>query len=465
MLVLNYGDWTFWEAYNPPQYFGGLKVTFDGVNRLITVNEGVTALDIKEDVYEAWKKWKVEPLHLNTRFIQAMRTTGGDDTIDGEKAGDIYFLVNGWKLVYDPRETAVTGVLFSDDFDTAFYLRETLEAIYPTKVSSLVTRSVSTGTSGSSAEDVWSYSNRTLTSTTPSATDIANEVWSSNSAVHTTHEDTMGHLLSKLSYITKKVYVDTDALTNGDGSQSSPYNNVTDAIDYAEEHNIRDIILSGDIILDRNLKNFTIYGIGVPEVDLADNDISGSHFHQCQIKGNFTFNKPVVIRDSLIKDGAYIGGFIENSVLEGDVICKAGTTLLKDVTSYADGLNHVIDCNNENVNLTFGGYKGGLIITNCTSNTNVLDINVDPGEVTLDSTVTEGTIVIRGFCTFTDNSTGNTNVVDRTGIQVASSITQTDLNNISSAVWNKLLADMLVADSAGDRLKALLTVNKYLGLQ
>lgn len=38
------------------------------------------------------------------------------------------------------------------------------------------------------------------------------------------------------------------------------------------------------------------------------------------------------------------------------------------------------------------------------------------------------------------------------------------LSDISDAVWNKLLADMLVADSAGDRLKALLTVNKYIGL-
>lgn len=35
---------------------------------------------------------------------------------------------------------------------------------------------------------------------------------------------------------------------------------------------------------------------------------------------------------------------------------------------------------------------------------------------------------------------------------------------ISDAVWNKLLADLIVADSTGERLKKLLTVNKFLGL-
>ena len=33
------------------------KVSFNGVTKRITVNAGVTALDIREDVYSAWVRW------------------------------------------------------------------------------------------------------------------------------------------------------------------------------------------------------------------------------------------------------------------------------------------------------------------------------------------------------------------------------------------------------------------------
>jgi hypothetical protein len=40
-----------------------------------------------------------------------------------------------------------------------------------------------------------------------------------------------------------------------------------------------------------------------------------------------------------------------------------------------------------------------------------------------------------------------------------------DNNAIADAVWNKLLIDMVTAGTAGERLKVLLSVNKYLALQ
>jgi len=42
--------------------------------------------------------------------------------------------------------------------------------------------------------------------------------------------------------------------------------------------------------------------------------------------------------------------------------------------------------------------------------------------------------------------------------------TPPSVDDISDAVWNKLLADMSTAGSAGERLTKLLTLNKYLGL-
>ena len=115
------------------------KVIFDGPNRVIRVNEGVTELSIRTDIYSAWKEWVLSEAD-NNRFWPAIRTIGGDDTVNDLRAGDIYFLINGWKLSIDITKTAVTGVLFSDDFDTAYYQQdEALTPQFPALVSSLVT--------------------------------------------------------------------------------------------------------------------------------------------------------------------------------------------------------------------------------------------------------------------------------------------------------------------------------------
>lgn len=117
------------------------KVSFNGSTKRIKVNSGVTELDIRSDVYSAWVRWF--SLVGNSRYLPAMRFTGLD-TIPGGFTGDSYFLINGWKLEYDPNTVAVSGVLFSDNYDTPYYTAED-KPVYPATVSSLVnTATVST---------------------------------------------------------------------------------------------------------------------------------------------------------------------------------------------------------------------------------------------------------------------------------------------------------------------------------
>ena len=111
------------------------KVNFNGVTKEITVNSGVTSLSIREDVYSAWIRWfeRIE----NTQYLPAMRFTGLDP-IPGGFTGDTYFMINGWKLLYDPRVVAITGVLYSDDYATPYYFVDDGSAVFPATVSSLV---------------------------------------------------------------------------------------------------------------------------------------------------------------------------------------------------------------------------------------------------------------------------------------------------------------------------------------
>jgi hypothetical protein len=116
------------------------KVSFNGVTKRITVNAGVTVLDIREDVYSAWVRW-IER-EDNARFKVAMRVSGFDP-IPGGFTGATYFMTNGWKLEYDANVVAVNGVLYSDDFATPYWSAQDLP-IYPATVSSLVNSAVIT---------------------------------------------------------------------------------------------------------------------------------------------------------------------------------------------------------------------------------------------------------------------------------------------------------------------------------
>jgi len=142
-IHFNYGNYALWELYH--------KVTFDGLNKHILVNSDVTELDIKEDVYSAWKEW-VSSFNDNAKWDPAIRSTGGDPTVGSSFSGDIYFLINDWKLLIDFTKVRVTGVLFSDNFDTAYYAYD-LTPQYAVEVSSIV-NTVSEGVSASAVTPI-----------------------------------------------------------------------------------------------------------------------------------------------------------------------------------------------------------------------------------------------------------------------------------------------------------------------
>lgn len=121
-----YYFWDYWQLQS--------KVTFDGITKIAYVNPDVTVLNIRTDLWSRWVDWQA--LSGNDKFLLAMRRTGLDP-IPGGTTGDFYFLINGWKLVIDLNKVRVLGVLYSDDYETAFYNSE-LTPLYPAVVSSVV---------------------------------------------------------------------------------------------------------------------------------------------------------------------------------------------------------------------------------------------------------------------------------------------------------------------------------------
>lgn len=92
-----YNHWEFWAPYDPAAgYYGTKKVSFDGVNRLILVDQDETVLNAKEDIYSAWKEWT--QTYDNSKFPVAISAIGGDPITDSTFVGTTYFLENGWRV-------------------------------------------------------------------------------------------------------------------------------------------------------------------------------------------------------------------------------------------------------------------------------------------------------------------------------------------------------------------------------
>jgi hypothetical protein len=120
--------------FNQDYWLLFLKVSFDGVTKLITVNSNESVIDVKADLYSAWKRWI--QTRDNLKYIAAMRTVGGDPTVQGEFLGATFFVTNGWRIVLT-NATTIEGNIFSDDFDTP-YLTEEGVVIAFSKVSNLI---------------------------------------------------------------------------------------------------------------------------------------------------------------------------------------------------------------------------------------------------------------------------------------------------------------------------------------
>lgn len=117
-IVFNYGNWWQWETADVGGY-PGQKVAFDGLNKIIFVNEDVTELDVKEDIYSAWKEWSKSSQEAGTALTWpvAISAIGGDPITLDQNVGTTFFLENGWRIQpfasKDPYVLTVNGNIYT----------------------------------------------------------------------------------------------------------------------------------------------------------------------------------------------------------------------------------------------------------------------------------------------------------------------------------------------------------------
>jgi hypothetical protein len=96
------------------------KVSFDGINKIITCDSTAYTIVVQTDIYSAWKRWMLES--DNSKYPEAVRAIGGDPISEVLNLGSTFFLVNGWKI--KPAEQNyvlnVDGNLYCEDGSPPF---------------------------------------------------------------------------------------------------------------------------------------------------------------------------------------------------------------------------------------------------------------------------------------------------------------------------------------------------------
>jgi len=350
-----------------------MPTLFDGDNLIVTLPEpdafGVLQLSWREDVYEAWKDWLLA-YGTNMKYEKLFRTFGGDELTPSLDAGAYFVVQNnrGWR--FRPFES-----------DHTVYCVDNLPAqdsLLPIMIPTIGGYTV------------------LLDGIRPNTEGVPREMAPQVAGIH--------------GQVSREIWLDPSLVVNGNGYQQSPYNNLTDAIDDGEANGISSLVLLDDVTLDRNLKNFSVRGIGVPSLDLAGYDMKGSEFHRVKITGNYT--NSIIVQESVLLPGMYLNGNFEKCAMAGDLFCVPGATIF--MTNNGSG---VAGLGRPTITMSDGGARvllsvrdnnGGMTIKGSQHVDDEVTVEVNKGSVTFDSTNTAGSMVVRTDGKFVDETTGAT---------------------------------------------------------
>lgn len=356
-----------------------MATTFDGDNLLITLNAGgsVHTVNAKEDLYSDWKVWA--KIGDNSKYPPAFRPDGGNPLTPGIDQGAYYFIRNdlGWRIKPAEEDATITfiGNLAPQD--------SSLPILIPT------TGAFTVGVFG-------------LQPITQSVETLLTQQQESD--------------------YNGEVFIDTIGGTAGTsfpiGTASEPVSNLADGLTIANNIGVRKFRLIGSITLTQSFFYWHFEGAaGQAQVLINGQNISGTVFSRCGISGTITGLFERVVIDECQIDSSGITGFygaVSNTVFEGNLTLVAGNTIVANcVSNIAGTATPIIDINNVAGDLSVRKWSGGLELRNCNNVLNNISVDSESMHIIMASTLTNGTIVLRGVGKKTDNSAGI--VIDEVG--------------------------------------------------
>ena len=250
--------------------------------------------------------------------------------------------------------------------------------------------------------------------------------------------DTLVSINTQLGYINRQIFIDTTLVTDGDGSNERPFNNLTSAIALSVTTGIRVFAVASNapLVIDQTIQGFSFVGNGY-FVDLNNQDISACGFRGAVVEGEGNISAP----SGYVRFVDCILGF--NSAGASSCTLPAGLfndCLLQNVTLNTNDIYGFIDCASNVaggeaptfdlglgisiIEVYFRRWSGGLNVSNVEAGDTMSIDGTSGGTITINGT--GGLVDIRGiFKSVVDNSGGSvdvisTAVINRTGLATES---------------------------------------------
>lgn len=391
----------FYPYWNNPQ-----KVTFDGVNRLILINQGETEINVKEDIYSDWKEWL--QYYDYGKYLEAIRVVGGDPIDETTNLGDTYFLRNGWRIKPYPGEYRlnVVGNVYTDEGSSSI---------------------VNADVEGSQQNNV------TVLST------VSNLIQTS-----IIQQDEIEYA-SFNGGVTIDVINGTAGTEFPVGTSRSPVNNLSDAKSIAVTRGFTRIYIASDFTLGAfdNVDGYILTRAGAEKTLSITSGCStnGTIIQNLIVQGTPTGY--VTYEDCETGTLNNVLGEFKACVIGGDITVTSDTT--EQVTLYDCYTGEVsgppiLDMGGDGPKIAIRGYTGDIRFTNKTGSTNPAFIDLNSARVGFDSGITTGAFTVRGVgYIYLNTATGAT--FDTQGLM--------SKGTIGDAVWDVNITEHTGSNTSG----------------
>jgi hypothetical protein len=233
------------------------------------------------------------------------------------------------------------------------------------------------------------------------------------------------------------------------GSRRRPVNNLADALLIAESRGINEFSVRSDLtITGIDVSGYAFLGKNhsfTVTVD-ASADTTDCAFQNVTLQGELSGDAH--IRDCLCLDVANVAGHVTASCLRGTITAAAGVLRMIDCWDGLAGVGvPVLDCDGQATDLIVRSYRGALAVRNKTG-AEEASIDLMPGRLILEATVTAGHFIVKGLGPEPDDQSTGTTTVDKWALVSPESM--------GAGVLDEAVASHLQAGSVGEAVALLM---------
>jgi len=215
------------------------------------------------------------------------------------------------------------------------------------------------------------------------------------------------------------------------GTPTDPVNNIIEALSIAESRNINTFNLYGTLILSpiNNIERTNWFAVSPVTSTLV---LSGQSTLNCTFQKLIltgTLNGRISADHCALGSLVNVSGIFNQCGFNGNINIDPNiplVSLFNSCFSLTSTIKPIVNCNNITQDVHFRSYTGDLHISNLNTN-KIISLDITSGNIEIDSSCTNGTIILRGSVSeLIDNSGSACNVID---LRNNSVLLNTNVNN------------------------------------